>query len=644
MQFATRRTKSQLTNYLKTPTIRSAFRLRVEQKQNDRAMNVAISKYYDIVNPADGEKRIHSHSRKGLAIGEDCQFAAFSSASMVMSPTGNVDSSRSFAVPSDGNAHAMAVDIVKRGMELIDLIGAEVDAGIDCVDKRWEPDLPYLDNQSSPRCGRMLNWLLGGGDVLQKLESLCGAAQDVLKGQPVVSEVPVPAKVFGDVHGQLRDLLLLFHFYGRPGHDANPPENVDSPSSGRRRPRAPSGHTHSEASQVVPLGSEAAQVSYVFNGDWVDRGRRQLEVVTLLLALKVVYPTLVWLNRGNHEDVAQNLKTSRKGNLGFDRACDEQLGLQDGPKAFAAFHRVFEWLPLAARIENRILVLHGGLGSGDWTLDTLRAAERPLRSTNLASALDGAVYNILWSDPLQPNRRKPEKTFGVHPSARSKHSTVMKGFGRDITERFCAQENLGLVIRSHQFKQSGKGYELTHDGWLMRVFSARNYCGEAANDGGLLLIGRAEGTPDTLLVRPQNVERMTRPKRAPTLPNCDNHAEPYCPRAHLMQLVEPGPPRGCLSLSRILRDLKENVECNECGAEDLQAGCYFHCGGCSNHDLCLDCAARASGSVCETTPDFLSDSSSDDSDGEAPAPTGPTLLGSRSHCPAKQVESSDYDL
>ena len=70
----------------------------------------------------------------------------------------------------------------------------------------------------------------------------------------IVVVAPPGSKVFGDTHGQLRDLLALFAAFGFPSHRD---------------------------------GGDVESVSYVFNGDFVDRGAHQLEVVTLLFALKV---------------------------------------------------------------------------------------------------------------------------------------------------------------------------------------------------------------------------------------------------------------------------------------------------------------------------------------------------------------------
>ena len=61
-----------------------------------------------------------------------------------------------------------------------------------------------------------------------------------------------PVKIFGDTHGQYKDLMHLFDAFGAPS----------------------------------PEGDLCA-TDYLFLGDYVDRGRHQLETVCLVLALKV---------------------------------------------------------------------------------------------------------------------------------------------------------------------------------------------------------------------------------------------------------------------------------------------------------------------------------------------------------------------
>jgi hypothetical protein len=72
------------------------------------------------------------------------------------------------------------------------------------------------------------------------------------------------------------------------------------------------------------------------------------------------------------------------------------------------------------------------------------------------------------------------------------------GFGADVTRRFCANEGLQMVIRSHQFVPEGAKF--MHGGHLVTVFSARNYVDpQNHNDSALLLLAYDE--QGQLLVR-----------------------------------------------------------------------------------------------------------------------------------------------
>ena len=71
------------------------------------------------------------------------------------------------------------------------------------------------------------------------------------------------------------------------------------------------------------------------------------------------------------------------------------------------------------------------------------------------------MCDLLWSDP-QPMVGRSASKRGVGCQ-----------FGPDVTERFLKHNSLDYIIRSHEVKN--EGYELTHNGKCITVFSAPNY-------------------------------------------------------------------------------------------------------------------------------------------------------------------------
>jgi diadenosine tetraphosphatase ApaH/serine/threonine PP2A family protein phosphatase len=248
--------------------------------------------------------------------------------------------------------------------------------------------------------------------------------------------------VVGDLHGQLQDLFTIFTINGLP-----------SPTN-----------------------------RYLFNGDFVDRGMMGVEVFLTLLAFYFLCPGCVFFNRGNHEARAQ---TSW---MGFEEEVLEKYSSQSDTGAarrlYNLFMSCFDVLPLVAVVQEKVFVCHGGLFRMDGVtlkhIDAIRRRrEPPLEGTSLE---DKIYEDLIWSDP-RPTGTYPQRIMGRRPSDRG----AGVEFGPDVTNQFCVDNSIALVLRSHECVQ--EGYEVLHDGRLITIFSASRYCGTQTNKGAFITFG-----------------------------------------------------------------------------------------------------------------------------------------------------------
>ena len=252
-----------------------------------------------------------------------------------------------------------------------------------------------------------------------EIKLLCDLSRDIFLSQPILLELEAPIKICGDIHGQYYDLLRLFEYGGFPP-DAN----------------------------------------YLFLGDYVDRGRQSLETICLLLAYKIKYPENFFLLRGNHESSTINRI------YGFYEECKRRYSL----KIWKLFSDVFNCLPIAALIDDKILCMHGGLSPELNNIDQINKINRPTEVPD-----NGLLCDLLWSDPDKDIKNWEDNERGV--------SYI---FGADVLHKFNAKNEIDLICRAHQVVEDG--YEFFGKKQLVTVFSAPNYCGEFDNSGAMMTV------------------------------------------------------------------------------------------------------------------------------------------------------------
>lgn len=161
-------------------------------------------------------------------------------------------------------------------------------------------DIFYSD---MPNLIKLKNHLEKEGRVSQDLViKIINLTDQILVKEVNVLSIEPPVTIVGDIHGQFYDLLTILSLGGHPEH-----------------------------------------TSYLFMGDFVDRGLFSFECICYLYALKICFPTKVYLIRGNHE--SRHLTK-------FFTFRDECL-LKASEEVYEKFMNSFDNLPIAAIVDSK---------------------------------------------------------------------------------------------------------------------------------------------------------------------------------------------------------------------------------------------------------------------------------------------------
>ncbi|KAI8816797.1 Metallo-dependent phosphatase-like protein [Fimicolochytrium jonesii] len=265
------------------------------------------------------------------------------------------------------------------------------------------------------------------------IRELCEKTKELLVKEGNVTQVSAPVTLVGDVHGQFFDVLEIFKIAGW-----------------------------------------APSTNYVFLGDYVDRGYHSVETITLLMCLKLRWPTRVTLIRGNHESRAVTQT------YGFYTECMRKYG---NSNVWSYFTDLFDYLVLSVVIDDSIFCVHGGLSPSIHTVDQIRVLDRFREIPH-----EGAMADLVWSDPVST---PPTFTTGVFADEKGDFAISPRGagyiFGKEVTRKFLETNGLGHICRAHQLCM--EGYQILFDDMLSTVWSAPNYCYRAGNMASVLQIG-----------------------------------------------------------------------------------------------------------------------------------------------------------
>ncbi|KAL0208869.1 hypothetical protein P9112_011456 [Eukaryota sp. TZLM1-RC] len=303
----------------------------------------------------------------------------------------------------------------------------------------------------------------------KRFKNLClrvfNTAAEVLLKEPNIVEVPSPAYVLGDLHGNMLDLYFL-------------------------------------RTELWRRGPSFTAGNFVLLGDYVDRGTNPLEVVAYVIAMKLLHPKQWFVLRGNHECFAQfSDKFTPKSTI---NVLLQHYSEGETNEIIESLQKLFNSLSLIAVVNStsgqdsrKVFCCHGGIPRpirNDWksTWQKIKSLPKSIdpssmeASSNTQAEIIDLYTELLWNDVSDYEVSTPN---GFDNSDRGPGCYQ---FGSTAISEFCKHLGFSAIIRGHQATCFGVQLNKTADIPVVTVFSTSrdHFGGISQNQVGTVLVSQ----------------------------------------------------------------------------------------------------------------------------------------------------------
>lgn len=139
-------------------------------------------------------------------------------------------------------------------------------------------------------------------------------------------------------------------------------------------------------------------------------------------------------------------------------------------------------LPLAVLIDNKILCVHGGIGSSVTKLLDISSIKRPAQVVqDVRTHEQQILIDLLWSEYSDD-----VSELAINEERDITRSGFILKYGKDRLNKFLQDNKLSLLITSHQW--ISEGIKSFNNDKLLMVYSATNYMDKYNNIAGMVNI------------------------------------------------------------------------------------------------------------------------------------------------------------